>query len=384
MVSLKPIVVKRSKKDAREHKVLLGLVDQFLQTGKPVGSNSLKDAGFGDLSSATIRNYFAHLEEEGYLTQQHSSGGRIPTNKAYRVYANEYSACNEISEDHKEILDKLRKNETREIAAYLQEAAETLSNLTHAAIFLSAPRFDHDYIIEIKVVAIDHNRCLCVIITDFGIVRTEILRTDYKLSAFAVKRIEAYFHWRLTGLDKPEHFEKEEEILAQKFYNELMVRYIVGYSTFVDEELYRTGFSRLLAYPDFHDSTALIDGLALFENCHRLRLLVKECSKAQELKFWIGDDLAPYSNPNPICSVITIPYQINQKIVGVVGLLGPVRMPYKQLFGLMRSFSNSISEALTRNVYKYKITFRQPHIEPQKLSGHSHLMLLDNMPHGMN
>ena len=85
---------KKSGKTDRERKVLIGLVEHYIQTGKPVGSNVLKDVGFDDLSSATIRNYFAHLEEEGYLAQQHSSGGRIPTDQAFKLYANEY--CQEV------------------------------------------------------------------------------------------------------------------------------------------------------------------------------------------------------------------------------------------------------------------------------------------------
>lgn len=374
---MKPAVIKKSKKDARERKVLLGLVDCYLKTGKPVGSNTLKEAGFEELSAATLRNYFAHLEEDGYLVQQHISGGRIPTNAAYRLYANEYMQERQISPHEESLLNGLRLNETREIAAYLQNAAELLSTLTHGAVFLSAPRFDNDYIIDLKLVSIDHSRCLCVIVTDFGVIRSELLQTDKKLSAFAVKRIESYFHWRLTGHDKPENFEKEEEVLAQKFYNELMVRYIVSYSNFSDEELLRTGFSKLLIYPDFQDSKALADSLALFENTQRIRLLIRECYKANDLKCWIGEELAPYSSLNPNCTVLAIPYLINQKVAGVVGILGPVRMPYIQLIGIMRTFSASISEALTRNIYKFKITFRQPHNDPCVLTEQSKLLLLE-------
>src|SRR4051812_45989677 len=90
MRSLQPIKIHRSAKNEREFRVLLGLVHYYLKTGKPVGSHALKEAGFGDLSSATIRNYFSQLEKEGYLIQQHSSGGRIPTDYAYRTYAQEY------------------------------------------------------------------------------------------------------------------------------------------------------------------------------------------------------------------------------------------------------------------------------------------------------
>lgn len=381
---MKTLSQKRTGKQEREFKVLIGLVDYYIKTGKPVGSNTLKEAGFDNLSSATIRNYFAILEEEGYLIQQHTSGGRIPTNRAYKAYAQE---CIEQKSDtlkDNEQIKALRQSETKEIAAYLLNAAELLSNLTNTAVFLSAPRFDHDYVIDLKLVAIDSSRCLCVIVTDFGVVQTEILYIDKKLSSFSAKRVEAYFHWRLTGRDKPENLSKEEEKLAQTFYNELMVRYIVGYSNFTDEEVHRTGFSKLLTYPDFHEPSVLSPSLSLFENVHSMRLLLKECSKSDQLKVWIGEDLAPYSSTIPECSVIAVPYAINQQSVGAIGILGPVRMPYGQLFPLLQAFADAISEALTRNIYKYKISFRQPQQESldilkaeHRLLGHSHFMLLE-------
>ncbi|MCE5318337.1 MAG: heat-inducible transcriptional repressor HrcA [Parachlamydia sp.] len=382
MKTLKPLSKKPSKQE-REHKVLLGLIEYYLKTGKPVGSNTLKETGFEDLSSATIRNYFAKLEEEGYLTQQHISGGRIPTDRAYRAYAKEFvDSETPLQGTH---FEELRNAETREIAGYLQKAAESLSTLTVSAIFLSAPRFDHDMIVGLKLVPIDHSRCLCVIITDFGLIQTEILQTDKRLTAFAVKRMESYFHWRLTGNDKPDHLSEEEEKLAQEFYNELMVRFIVGYANFNAEEVYRTGFSRLLNYPEFREPLALAGTLSLFENAHSMRLLLKECSGMNRLKFWIGDDLKNFCQESPNCSVLAIPYYINQQAVGAVGLLGPSRMAYRELFATLRAFSESISTALTRNIYKFKISFRQPQqndsylqVEGPRLIGGTPLMLIED------
>lgn len=378
----------RTAKQSRERKILLGLVEYYIKHGKPVGSNALKEAGFGDLSSATIRNYFAVLEEEGYLVQQHSSSGRIPTNAAYRFYANEYKdadAAVSASPVTENILQELRTTETREIAAYLQYAAEKLNRITQTAVFLSAPRFDQDFISAIKLVPIDHVRCLCVLITDFGVIKTEVLPTERKLTAFAVKRIEDYFHWRLTGNDKPEHLDEEEVTLSQQLYNELMVRHIVSYSNFSDEEVYRTGFSQLLAYPEFHNTAALSTSLALFENTHSMRLLLKQCSILNDLTFWIGDDLVSFTEKTPNCAILAIPYYINQQAVGSIGLLGPVSLPYRELFATLRTFSVYVSEALTRAIYKFKISFRQPHhgstylpIKEKHMIGQSRLMLLED------
>ena len=376
MKALQTSNIKCSAKHEREFRVLIGLVHYYLKTGKPVGSNTLKEAGFEDLSSATIRNYFARLEKEGYLVQQHSSGGRIPTDHAYRTYAREYYESNIIEPESQDKFNKLRNTETREIAAFLQQSAELLSDLTQCAIFLTAPRFDHDYIVELKLMPIDHRRSLCVIVTDFGVIKTEVIQTETKLSAFAAKRIESYFHWRLTGLDKPDFLDHDEEAMAQKIYNELMIRYIVNYSNFIDSELYRTGFSRLLAFTEFHDAALLANTLALFENSHHLREMVAECIKTNQLTFWIGDDLKDFAVAIPSCAIITIPYYINQNIAGVVGILGPTRIPYQEIFGLIKEFSHSISEALTRNLYKFKISFRQPHSTPQALQKESYRLLL--------
>jgi heat-inducible transcriptional repressor len=376
MAALNAIPVKKSAKQERERQVLLGLIHFYLQTGKPVGSHTLQEAGFEHLSSATIRNYFANLEKEGFLEQQHSSGGRIPTNLAYRFYAQEYSDPIAILQEHETALNDLRHVETREISTFLQQAAEKLGDLSQMAVFLSAPRFDQDFVVNLKIMSIDHSRCLCAIITDFGDVRTEIIHVDQKLSAFVIKRIESYFNWRLTGHDKPENFSREEEDLAQKIYNELMVRYLVGYTNFVDSDLYRTGFSKLLNYPGFYESNALADSLALFENAQHMRLLVRECCKLNRLKFWIGDDLAAYSQTVPDCAVLAIPYYINKHVAGAVGLLGPIRMPYRELFSQLSCFSQNISEALGKSLYKYKITFRQPHQGVRALPAQRQLTLL--------
>lgn len=367
MRALKPII-KKSGKHERERKVLLGLIEHFLKTGKPVGSNTLKECGSEDLSSATIRNYFAHLEETGYLIQQHSSGGRIPTDKAYRLYADEcLHAPTDIPFLRPTEFSDLRTSETRAITAFLQKAAEKLAELTNSAVFLSAPRFEQDFIVGIKLVAIDHSRCLCVLITDFGEILTEVLHTSNKLSSFTIKRLDEYFQWRLTGLNKPENLTKEEEEIAQTFYNELIIRYIVGYSNFANEEIYRTGFSKLLSYPEFQEATLLANTLALFENTHGMRLLLKDCCKHDTLKYWIGDDLITYSpNAKPYCTVLAIPYHVNKQPVGAVGILGPIRMPYKLLFQTLQYFTESISEALTNNLYKFKITMRQP--KPEEIA----------------
>jgi heat-inducible transcriptional repressor len=382
---VKSEIAKLKFKDDRKHQVLLGTIEYYIKTGKPVGSSTLRETGFEFLSSATIRNYFANLEQEGLLTQAHISGGRIPTNAAFKIYADQFLRSENSPSKPSDIFKQIAREETKEIAKLLHLASNQLSDITNTAVFLSAPRFDQDYIVDIKLVPIDHNRTLAIIITDFGVVQTEILPVHKKLTAFSTKRLESYFHFRLNGRNLPENLDKEEEDLALKFYNELMLRYIVGYTNFTDKDILRTGFSKLLTYPDFQDTELLANSLSLFENVHSMRLILRECSKTNQMKFWIGDDLCPYTSTTPDCAVIGVPYYINKQSVGAIGLLGPVRIPYRKLFELLREFSDSISQALTRNIYKFKISLRQPEQESLEVKkresryiGEPHLMLLEN------
>jgi heat-inducible transcriptional repressor len=364
---------KRSAKQIREERVLLGLVKEFIKTAKPVGSNTLKEAGFDDLSSATIRNYFANLEEQDYLTQQHISGGRIPTEKAYRFYA--HQMIDEKSK--KNPFSSLALGDTKEIATYLQGAANVLSDEAKLPVFVSAPRFDHDVIVDIKLTPIDNHRILIVLITDFGLVKTELMLSAVELSSPFIQNLLNYFHHRLFSQKKPTFKDKDQEEAAKELYNETCVRFVAGYGAFTEEDIYKTGFSHLLTYPDFQDTAPLSSALCLFESKASSRQMLRDCRKKNELIFWVGSDLIPYTKtPDTECAVIAIPYFVNTQAVGAFALLGPYRMPYETLFPMMQKLSEVVSDTLTKSLYTYKISFRQPHEghiflqkEEQKLLG---------------
>ncbi len=341
----------------------MGVIELYISTGKPIGSQTLKDSFFETMSSATIRNYFAELEEKGFLIQQHASGGRIPTTAAYRLYAKESLQNPKIDPKIEEKLTPFKNFEKRELSSYLHRSLDFFSKIVGYPVFLSSVRFDHDFIVDIKLVIIDQKRILCVLITDFGQIYTELLSAEKKISSFALKRIENYFilsvRSKQTGMT-PALLSDEELHLAKRWYNEIMVRYLVRYSNFSDEEIMRTGFAELLSYPEFNDPVAIASALSLFENSTQMRLLLNDSAKSSTLRYWIGQDLSPYSSTASICSIIAVPYRINQVIVGSIGLLGPSRMPYPHLFGALQLFSEILTKALTTSLYKFKLTFREP------------------------
>jgi heat-inducible transcriptional repressor len=343
----------------KEKTVLLGLVDLFISSGKPIGSNTLKENGFDHLSSATIRNYFVKLEEEGYLVQHHASGGRVPTDLALKLYALNYKNQPKLTKEDKSLISSLLEKETKEVSSFLMKTIETLSELSGCSAILLAPRFDQDFIKKIQVLQIDELRALCVISTDFGMVHTEILFTPKSFSIEETKQIETYFQNRLKS--ESTHIEDDFiEQFAKRAYNEVVLRHVVHYTNFEQQDIYRTGFAKLLNYPEFQDISLLATSLNLFENTHVLRSLLNESFDNQSLKFWIGRDLSHYLlQPTSSC-FIAIPYKINQKVVGVIAVLGPQRIDYKHIFGLLEEISNRLTTTLTQSLYRHKISYRQP------------------------
>jgi len=386
-VTAKNQAAKKITRDEKVENVLIGLVEYFIKTGKPVGSNTLKETGFQEVSAATIRNYFAELEEKGYLKQHHTSGGRVPTASAYRLYA---KRCQE--EVEKELLhesyacrvEPLESREMKEVALFMQRACEGLADEIQCACFLSSPRFDQDFVTEIKLLGIDSYRVLAVLITSFGQIYTETLTVSHKISTFSLKRIEEYFHARLTGLDRVEHSLSSEELeLALRFYKEIMARYLVNYVNFSNEDVYRNGFSRLLYYPEFQEAESLASSLSIFENETALRALIRESIKTNRARIWVAEDLFYFLTTQANCTVITAPYRIGSKNVGAIGIIGPMRMSYKHNLAIISAYANEISSYLEKNLYRYKISFRTPQQKGYEISYESRKQLAAPQERGL-
>lgn len=352
--------LKKNPKQEREKKILLGLVDLYLRTGKPIGSNTLKEEGFEAISSATIRNYFSKLEKEGYLAQQHTSGGRVPTDLAFKYYAICMQEQQKVADPALDLkMHTLLTQETKELHSFLEQSIDHLSTETKAACFLLSPSFDQDFITSIRLMNLDPKRILCVILTHFGFVHTEVLYTQSKLSNFSLHRIEEFFSSKLANTASPE-LSKEEKIFAERCFNEIALRNIIHFTSPTNNEIYRAGLSQLLNYQECQDTCVLSDALQIFDRPTLLSSLLKEAMHSKHLKCWIGRDLNNYVTNSKEFSILAIPYYIHNKPVGAVALLAPNRMNYRENFSLLRAFSQYVSQSLTKSVYKFNIVWHQP------------------------
>ncbi len=353
--ALKILPSNRGSKTEREEKILLGVVELFIQSYKPIGSNTLKENGFEDLSSATIRNYFCKLEKDGYLIQQHSSGGRIPTAKGFRFFANHILQEGKIKKETEKKLSLFLDKETPKIHDYIQKSAEFLSEMLFAPIVLSEPLLEMDSIQTVKFFPLDTEKMAAVIFTGYGITHTETLFSPRPFSEKDLAYLEAYFSWRLAKGEKPV---EEGELLkwSQRMYNELLMRHLAHRST---SSFYATGISKLLHYPECTDTSYLAKALSFFENKAALKTFLQKGLREKKLCFFIGDDLSFCMPISSEFSVISVPYKIGPSYLGVILLFAPMRISYKTIFPILQRFSELLSENLTKNVYKYQIPFNQ-------------------------
>jgi heat-inducible transcriptional repressor len=354
---LKRAESKRLTKDEKEKAVLFSLVKSYIMENKPIGSSFLQESSLKDISSATIRNYFSKLEKDGFLEQKHTSGGRIPTYRAYRAFVDMLLENQSPFIDRIENTPKKLDNETKEISNFLKKVLEDLSNKTNLCAFFSCPRFDHDFIQNIKLVKIDDEKIICIVITDFGVIKTETLFTEHNLKDKEIDLLEKFFLWRLSKADKPKKMDEKLLSIAKKFYNEIIIRHVVSYTNSATEEIERTGLSKLFNYEEFEDPKILANGLSIFENSSNLHKILDSCCIENKLTCFIGKELESIDIEVKEVGIIAIPYKINQITAGAIALLGPMRLDYDKLINTLKAYAEYITETLTKSVYKYKISF---------------------------
>ncbi|EPP35393.1 heat-inducible transcription repressor HrcA [Chlamydia ibidis] len=373
-----------SKRDSKILHVLLTTTELYLKTGQPVGSKTLKEHCDSHLSTATIRNYFSELETQGFLKKNHVSGGRIPTDLAFRYYVDYNIPSHEpVSDSVLQILDTLPK-ESRNIVKDLQKASELLGEVLQLPTCFSSPRFDSDTVTNIQLSSVDDQRIVVILSTEFGQIFTDILWIPETLASTSLKRIESFLQNYISKQIPKDSLSQKEEEIGMTLYNEVVVRYLTRYCNFSEEDLYQTGLSKLLKYESFKDPDMLALGLSFFENRRHMCKLLDIGMHRDKPTAFIGNELSDiFGTRNPQCTVITMPYYMNNTPLGAFGVLGPVNLPYKEIFAILTLFADKVKASLTQSFYKFKLSFRRPcpserhsSKEPALLARYSSIKLL--------
>lgn len=357
-----------STRQRRALEVLLKLVELHLRTGRPVGSQALKEEGIEHLSSATLRNYFAHLESLGYLRQTHISGGRVPTDAAFEVYAQQAltSARTSTSEKTANFDRHLPTSTGSGLSSWIESVAGELSRRTRCCVALTLPRFTQDFVTQVQLVPLPARRLLSVVCTQFGLVHTTSLSVEWSRDQTDLKDLTAYCNWRLNeSLPKPFLSQSDERLYSQ-IQSEIMIHYLIQHSDKSHQRLALTGLSQLLCHSECRETSVFAEFLTLLEKRRNLRSLLSHVQSQNDPLFWIGKGLSPYFADAKNCSVIAGTYCLHRASVGAIALIGPVRMPYREIFAHLLKAQEHLQHHLTDSVYKFNIDVKMRSL--QKLS----------------
>ena len=334
--------------DNRAQTLLKALVERYIADGQPVGSRALSKISGLDLSPATIRNIMADLEEMGYVASPHTSAGRIPTPRGYRIFVDTLLTVRQIDEHAVEAGMRLPAHQPQKVLA---NAAQMLSSLSQFAGVVQSPRRESVFQ-QIEFLRLSEKRILLVIVDPRGDVQNRLLLTDVDYSPSQLTQSANYLNQTFAGLTFDEVRARLTGELRQlrDDMGRLMQAAVEAGSEAMQEgdEMVIAGERNLLSVADLSSNmSSLRQMFEMFEQKTGLMQLLDVSSKAGGVQIFIGGEsqLVPMDE----MSVVTAPYAVNGKIVGTLGVIGPTRMAYERVIPIVDITAKLLSNALSHS-----------------------------------
>ncbi len=338
----------------RKRKILQLVISEYIKSAEPIGSRTIARRFDLGLSSATIRNEMADLEELGYLEQPYTSSGRIPSQKGYRFYVDSLMQIRDLSAKEIEWIQKIFDFKLKEIDQVIQHAAKVLSTLTHYTSLVMGPQIEKSCFEKIQIFPLDPEKALVVMVTDTGFVENKIIELPFMLSTDELFRIVDYMNNKLKGLsiDKINSSLIEEmkmELIHKMDFIEQAISLLEESSLLHRESrIYLGGTANILNQPEFKDVNKIKKIFNVLEEEALLSRLL-EGTLSEGLKVTIGKEIEIEEIQE--CSLITATYSIGDKTIGTIGVIGPTRMDYSNVITIVGHITQKLSHTLSE-VYK--------------------------------
>ncbi|OEZ62187.1 heat-inducible transcription repressor HrcA [Duganella sp. HH105] len=335
--------------DTRAQTLLKALVERYIADGQPVGSRALSKISGLDLSPATIRNIMADLEELGYVASPHTSAGRVPTPRGYRIFVDTLLTVQHLDEQSVEGRMRLQAPQPQKMIA---NAAQMLSSLSQFAGVVLSPRRESVFQ-QIEFLRLGEKRILLVIVGPTGDVQNRLLLTDADYSPAQLVQSANYINQNYGGLAFDEvHTRLQNEVrqLRDDMGRLMQAAVEAGSEAMADnsDDMVIAGERNLLSVSDLSSNmTSLRQMFDMFEQKTGLMQLLDVSSKASGVQIYIGGESSLV--PMDEMSVVTAPYTANGKIVGTLGVIGPTRMAYERVIPIVDITAKLLSNALSHN-----------------------------------
>ena len=331
--------------DDRAKLLLKVLVERYIADGQPIGSRTLSRSSGLELSPATIRNVMADLEELGLIASPHTSAGRIPTARGYRLFVDTMLTAQRQAL----VAPQLPAEQPQKVIA---NAAHLLSNLSQFVGVVMAPKRSSVFK-QIEFVKLSERRVLVISVAPDGDVQNRVMFTDSELDSSQLIEAANYLNSHYAGLDIEqvrERLRTEVEQLRSQVADLMQAAVNISAEALSpatqEEQVVIAGQSNLLAVSDFsHDMHNLRRAFDLFEQKTQILRLLDFSSQAEGVRIFIGGE--SHIVPIEELSVVSAPYEVDGQIVGTLGVIGPTRMPYDKMIQIVDITSKLVSNALS-------------------------------------
>ena len=332
----------------RQLQILQAVIDDYVQNAEPVGSRSIsKKCGLG-VSPATIRNEMADLEEMGYLTHPHTSAGRIPSDKGYRLYVNDLMRKKSLTPKEKRAISDRLSASRDEFDATIRHAAELLSEITHLASFAMTPAGNQDRLKFIKLLPVDERTIILMIVANSGSVTNSTLRlnTPYRAETLELLSKTMTVHYKDRTIDEVLKAAIIEDVGADiesmgLLSGNVMPGFMRTLEDMLNVNLYMEGLTNIFNIPEYSSIDKAKAFLELFNSKEEFtRNMLK---RGEGVIVTIGEENMEDSMKD--CSLITATYHVDGKLVGKIGVIGPTRMRYDEVTSIMEYLTNNLSES---------------------------------------
>ncbi|MBS6560460.1 MAG: heat-inducible transcription repressor HrcA [Clostridiales bacterium] len=332
--------------DERKQKILNAIIANYLETGEPVGSRTISKYTDLNLSSATIRNEMADLEEMGYIIQPYTSAGRIPSDQGYRFYVDQMMIQRKEEEgERKALLAKVDKMEN-----LLQQVARVLAMNTNYATMVTAPQYKDTKLKFIQLSQVDENQLLAVIVVEGNVVKNKLIDVEEPLANDEVLKLNILLNSFLQGLSLQEiNLELMQTMRIQAGMHAPILEHIfTGITDAIAKarelEVYTSGTTNILKYPELGNVERASQLLGVLEEKKALVELIDEARQEngsdQNIQVYIGEE-APVQNMKD-CSIVTATYELEEGVKGTIGIIGPKRMDYEKVVTTLKDLTGEL------------------------------------------
>ncbi len=332
--------------DERKLKILQAIIKNYLETGEPVGSRTISKFTDLNLSSATIRNEMADLEEMGYILQPHTSAGRIPSDKGYRLYVD---TMMETKEQEVEGMKAMLIEKADRMENLLEQVTRMLAANTNYAAMVTTPMYRSRKVKFIQLTEVDELQILAIVVIEGNIVKNKMITTTHPVEREMILKLNILLNTYLQGLDLSEiNLDVISQIKEQSDGLGTVVSDILDViAQAISEEdkvkVYTSGTMNMLKYPELGDNNNVSQLLyALEEKKEITELMRKESEDGNEIQVYIGNETTMESMKD--CSVVTATYELTEGIYGKIGIVGPKRMDYEKVVAALKTIRTQLDE----------------------------------------